>query len=324
VNRFPLVTVVVPARNEAADIEGCIESVAAQDYPVNRIEVIVVDGVSPDGTAALAERALRRWDFGATSVLSNPEATTPSNLNVGLHKAKGEILCRVDARTRIEPHHVRTCVGILVERRDVAVVGGAQVAVPRDATSKARGIARALNNRWSMGGSRYRSSMASGPTETVYLGAFRTADLLQEGGWDERFPTNQDFELNRRMGRQGLVWFEASLRSGYLPRAGYRDLWRQYRRFGRWKATYWKLTGDRPQLRQLALLAVPMVAALGAMVVRPRHWGPVGVAGLVLLDEVGSSPGRATIGARVHASAAAFVVAAAWTVGVWSGLAVDR
>jgi succinoglycan biosynthesis protein ExoA len=258
----PMVTIIVPAREEADDIEGCLAAIAAQDHPVNLLEVIVVDGCSADGTAEVARRALSRWGFGSTAVFSNQTATTPSNLNVGLAKASGEIICRVDARTRIEPHYVRTCVEILTQRTEVAVVGGAQIAVARDPRALSVGIARALNNRWSMGGARYRRGAQSGATDTVYLGSFRRLEVVDEGGWDEGLPSNQDFDLNRRMSRRGLVWFEASLRSGYLPRASLTPLWQQYRRFGRAKVHYWRTTGQRPEPRQWVLLVGPPVAVV--------------------------------------------------------------
>jgi glycosyltransferase involved in cell wall biosynthesis len=272
----PLVTVIVPARDEAADIEGCLDAIAAQDHPLDRLEVLVVDGCSDDGTADLARRALDQRGFFATGVLSSTGRTASSNLNVGLHRASGDIVCRVDARTRIEPHYVRTCAAILSSHPEVAVVGGAQIAVARDATARAVGIARALNNRWSMGGSAYRRATVSGESDTVYLGAFRRLELLAAGGWDEDLVSNQDFDLNRRMARRGRVWFEASLRSGYLPRPSLARLWQQYLRFGRAKVHYWKHTGEQPEPRQWLLLAVPPVAVA------------VGVAAVATLGSSGS------------------------------------
>jgi succinoglycan biosynthesis protein ExoA len=261
---LPLVSVVIPARNEERHIEKCLTHVAAQDYPLDRIEVLVVDGASTDRTAYLAKKAMDGVSFARAEVITNPQATTPSNLNRGLAEAAGEYLCRVDARSFIPPHYVRTCVEVLAKRPEVAVIGGAQVAIPPRPDGMGTGIARALNNRYAMGLSRYRSGGPSGPTDTVYLGAFRTDQLREAGGWDERFETNQDFELNRRMSDRGLVWFESSLRSGYLPRQSYRDLWRQYVRFGKAKVDYWRRTGDRPMPRQVVMLATP-VLALSAM-----------------------------------------------------------
>lgn len=320
----PLVTVVIPARNEATDIGACIEAVAAQDYPASRMEVLVVDGMSEDDTAAIARRSLQGCAFGASEVLSSPDGATPSNLNVGLAHATGDVLCRVDARSRIEEHHIRTCVEVLQARGDVAVVGGAQVALARDDSSRQIGIARALNNPYLMGGALYRRATASGPTDTVYMGCFRVGQLRDAGGWDTRMPTNQDFDLNRRMAAVGLVWFDDRLRSGYLPRTSLRLLWRQYVRFGRWKVRYWRTSGDRPLPRQWALLAGPptllltVVAVL--MLVEGSAW-PVLLAALLgvgVVDAVGS-PGRAPLPARLWSVAASMVIAGGW----WAGAALE-
>jgi succinoglycan biosynthesis protein ExoA len=317
---LPVVTVLIPARDEASDIEGCLTAIAAQDYPVNRLEVIVVDGASDDGTADVARRVLGRWGFKATAVIANEPATTPSNLNAGAAIAAGDIVCRVDARTRIEPHYVRTCVEVLERRPEVAVVGGAQIAVARDVSAKAIGIARALNNRYTMGGSPYRRATASGPSDTVYLGAFRTGQLRAAGGWDERLLTNQDYDLNQRMSEMGTVWFDARLRSSYLPRPDLRQLWQQYVRFGRWKARYWRLTGRRPARRQLVAMLSGPGAILGLAIAARRdlRLALAPVVSLVVIDARGTRMPRGSALARASAALAMCVIAGGWLTGVWA------
>lgn len=314
---LPLVTVLIPARDEEANIEACLAAVAAQDWPWERLEVLVVDGSSHDATAELARRALAGLPLARGEVLHNEQGTTPSSLNVGLAEAKGDVVCRVDVRSFIPSHYVRSCVDIL-RRPDVAVVGGAQVArAAPGAGTVARGIARALCNPWAMGGARYRRRVASGPTDTVYLGAFRTDQLRTAGGWDERLGTNQDYELNRRMGRQGFVWYEASLKVEYCPRATLRDLARQYRRFGRWKAASWLELHATIVPRQVALVAGP---PLGAAVTwrllrhRPGLAISVAVAGGLALDV--AAGGHASLADRSVAVVAMGLVAGAWWEGV--------
>lgn len=324
--RLPLVTVIVPARDEADDIEGCLHQMGAQDYPVNRLEVIVVDGASTDGTATVAADALKRHGFASSEVVTNETGTTPSNLNVGLGRAHGEVVVRVDARSRIERHHVRTCVEVLGSRPDVAVVGGSQLAMARDARAVSVGIARALNNRWSMGFARYRRRATSGPADTVYLGAFRTDQLRAAEGWDERLLSNQDYDLNRRMSASGAVWFESSLTTGYLPRPDLLALWSQYVRFGRAKIRYWRLTEDRPQRRQVALVVAPPLAVIGAasaLIVSEQPFPAtvllvsVSVLALAAVDAVGSSGPNATrLADRVHSVLAATAVGSGWWFGV--------
>lgn len=315
-------TVVVPARNEEAAIERCIERLAAQDLGAEHLEVLVVDGASQDDTAARARAALARHPFAGAEVVTNEAATTPSNLNAGLALARGPVLCRVDARSVVQPDHVRRCVEVLDATPDVAVVGGMQIAEPPAGSVTGRGIARALNNRFAMGLSRYRRGGPSGPSDTVYLGAFRTDDLRAVGGWDERLGTNQDFDLNRRMGAHGLVWFDADLRTGYVPRSSLRALWQQYVRFGRWKVRYWRTTGDRPRPRQVAiLLGVPAAGLVGIAIAvrsgRPVTAALVGGSALLALDAVGGG-GPAPASVRLAAAEATALVGLGWVGGAWA------
>ena len=319
---LPVVTVLVPARNEAADLPACLAAVGAQDYPLDRIEVVLVDGASTDGTGPLAERLLAGAGYRRAVVVPNPAATTPSNLNAGLAVAEGEILCRVDARSRIPTDYVARCAEVLTTRADVVVTGGSQVALATRPGPVSAGIARALNNRWATGFARYRRGAASGPSDTVYLGAFRTADVRAAGGWDERFPTNQDFELNRRLGRRGLVWFEAGLDVGYVPRASVRELFAQYHRFGRWKVRYWRRTGDQPRPRQIALLAAPpLVAVLGVVALsqpasRLAALALAAVAAVVIEANGTRGPSSGPM-ARLVAVVAMGAVAVGWNAGTW-------
>ena len=234
-----VVSVVIPARNESDDLGRAIHAVIGQSFPLNQVEVVVVDGDSADDTTAVATKLLTYAGFKRWAVVQNPGGSTPSNLNRALEWARGDIIVRVDARSAIPPDYLRTVVGRLEHDTSVAVVGGSQVAISRDNSLLARSIARALNNAYAMGGSRYRRGGAqSGTADTVYLGAFRRQQLVEAGGWNQSFPTNQDFELNRRMSNLGDVWFEAGLPVGYIPRGTLRQIASQYHRFGQWKVCH--------------------------------------------------------------------------------------
>lgn len=318
----PLVSVVIPVRNEAVDLRACLEAVLAQDYPHDRIEVLVVDGGSTDGSPELAGDVLSRSDL-SWAVIDNPTGTTPSNLNVGLARASGSILCRVDARSLISVGHVRLCTAALLAEPTRVVVGGGQRAVARPAASVvARGIARALNNRWTTGLARYRRSSAAGPADTVYLGAFFTEALRQVGGWAMELPTNQDFDLNQRLRAHGSVWFDPALTVRYLPRETLGALGRQYFRFGRWKRRYWRLRSTRPTPRQWALLALPPACgALGLVAVIRAPVPALAVAGTagILLDAAGGE-GRADVRVRAAGLLAGLVSSVSW----WAGVIWER
>ena len=61
-NPLPIiVTVIIPCRNEELFIGICLDSILANDYPKNRLEVLVVDGMSEDGTREVVLEYVRRF-----------------------------------------------------------------------------------------------------------------------------------------------------------------------------------------------------------------------------------------------------------------------
>ena len=320
------VAVLVPARDEADSIDGCLRHVLAQDLGIEHLEVIVVDGASHDGTAEAARRVLQDSSLQRWVVHRNPEGSTPSNLNAGLALVRAPVVCRVDARSLIPIDYVRRCASALESDPSRAVVGGAQVARSRSMSATDRGIARALNNRWAMGMSRYRRRARSGPSDTVYLGAFRTEQLRDAGGWNEQFPTNQDFELNRRMRHHGSVYYLSDLPVSYLPRRSIAQLFRQYRRFGAAKVVYWRVTGDRPRPRQLLALGFVPALCIAALLVglggrRARRVVlPAGLLCAVVMEEHGATDSGRPLSVRLWSLAALGAVWSGWSAGAWAGL----
>ena len=323
----PRVTVVIPVHDEEDRLPGCIDAVAAQDLPAGSVEVLVVDGRSTDGTVDVARRLLAGRGWARAEVLHSPAGDRSSNLNLGLQDASAPVLVRVDARSRIPTDYVRRCLELLEQRLDVAVVGGRQRAVGGRRGAVEAGVARALNNRWGMGLARYRrAGSPSGPTDTVYLGAYRTSQLRAAGGWRTDLAVNEDFDLNRRLARFGMVWFDAELTVDYVPRSSLRALLRQYWTFGLGKARYWRTSGDRPQPRQVALLAAPVVGVsllAGALAVAGPGAALVlvaaGVAGAAVIEILGADGPRAGLAAHLVAAAALGCVAGAWLAGVAVG-----
>jgi glycosyltransferase involved in cell wall biosynthesis len=197
---LPLVSVIMPIRNEGGYLRRCLDSLFAGDYPDDRIDYLLVDGESDDGTQdLLGEIARQRPNV---VILHNPKRTVPPALNIALRGARGEFIVRVEAHTLYDPDYVRRCVELLLSS-GAANVGGAQRAVGTDYVSWA--IAIATTSRFGAGDAKFRFSEAEAEAwvETVYLGAWRKKTLEDLGGFDERFVVNQDYELNYRIIRAG-------------------------------------------------------------------------------------------------------------------------
>jgi len=303
------VSVIIPARGAAGLLPGCLDVVLAQLHGTD--EVVVAAG---DDTTAAAARA-RAAEDARVRVVANPAGTTPAALNVALGAARHPVIVRVDAQARIPDGYRDRVVALLVETAAVTV-GGRQVA--RAERGVAAGIAAAMNARLGHGGAAYRSGARGGPVDTVYLGAFRADALRAVGGYDERFITNQDAELNERLRRAGgTVWLDPTLEVTYLPRTTLRALARQFRAYGRGRAMTARRHPGSLSRRQLAAPTL-LVTLLTALVALP--WTAVllglwagGYGGLLLLGTLLEGPdARRNLPATV---AALMVMHLAWGYG---------
>ena len=245
--RGPSVSIVMPVLNEAAMLPECLESVVAQDYP-NIEEIIIADGGSTDGTCEIAGR------FEKVKVVDNPRRNRPAGLNVAIAHASGEVIVRVDARTRLATDYVRRCVEAL-ERSHAAIVGGPMRFSCENA--KQRGIAAAMMSRLGAGPAEFRR-LGGEPrfVDTVYLGAFRKEITAALGGYDEWSGGNEDAELAYRAQTVGGVYLDPVIRSRYVVRGHLRELARQFHRYGRNRALTIRMHPCSLSARQLAVPAL--------------------------------------------------------------------
>ncbi len=278
-----LVSVVIPAREEARHIECCIRSALAQDVDCP-VEVIVADGHSRDDTAARARR------LGVT-VLDNARQSIPAGLNLGLAAARGEILVRFDAHAEMPPGYLRACLRGLREEPGTANIGG--WIKPIGAGPWGRALAAALASPVGVGNARIwrppHPAEHRRDVSTVPFGCFRTATLRAAGGWREDLLANEDFELNHRLRmRHGRVVFDPAVWSIYRPRDTLTAIARQYWRYGRWKAVVLHEAPESLKSRQLAPIGL-FAAAASAPFLRA---GRVALAAYGALVAVGSVHSR--------------------------------
>ncbi len=113
----PLVSIVTACLNSADFLEKAIESVLQQDYP--RIDYIVMDGGSTDGTLGILERYgdLLRWHSG-------PDAGTAEAINRGFQRCSGSIFAFLHADDVYTPGAVSAAVRAFQQDPDAAVVYG--------------------------------------------------------------------------------------------------------------------------------------------------------------------------------------------------------
>jgi glycosyltransferase involved in cell wall biosynthesis len=269
----PSVTIAMPAYNEERYIEACIASVQAQDYPKDRIEILVADGRSTDRTREILAKLAA--DDPRIRVIDNPARLQAAGLGLLVKQARGDLIVRMDVHCEYAPDYVRRCVEAL-ERTGADNVGGAQRAKAR--TPFQRAVCAALASPLGVGGAAYRSSDSEGFVDTVFLGAFRRKVFEAIGLWDPGAITNEDAELNQRiLDGGGRIYLSRDIVVHYFPRDSYKSLATQYYRYGRGRARTLIKLGTFPTLRPV--LPFLMTAGAAALAAIPPLW-PVGAAAL--------------------------------------------
>lgn len=229
-NEWPLVSVVIPMRNEEATIGSLLDGVLAQDYSAARLEVLVVDGASTDGSAAVVNAYAARDP--RVRLLSNPRRIVPTALNIAIRAAHGDVICRIDGHTRVAPDYVR--IGVETLRRTGADnVGGRMDAVGGGWFGDA--VADATASRFGVG-SYFHFGTEEREVDTVYLGMWPRAVFGRVGLFDEELVRNQDDEFNYRLRKAGgRVVLNPAMRSWYQNRQDVAHLVSQYYQYGQWK-----------------------------------------------------------------------------------------
>ena len=225
------VSVVVPCRNEIGRIRAFLDSVFRQELGLIKLEVLIADGMSDDGTRLILGEYERK--FASLRVIDNPEKITSTGLNRAIRDAEGEIIIRMDAHTEFAPNYVRSCVEVLHETHADNVGGPA---LTRADSYIAQAIAYAFHTPFATGGAKFRDPGYEGSVDTVPYGCWRKSTLERLGLFDETLVRSQDDELNRRIvSSGGKVWQSPKIISWYRPRTTLAALSWQYFQYGFWK-----------------------------------------------------------------------------------------
>lgn len=224
----------MPVRDEGSYIKRSLSAVLAQDYPCNRMEVIIADGLSTDETRNIISDLTKRNPQWAICMIDNPEKFMPNGMSTALEQAKGEVIVLVGGHCEIAPDYIRRCIDLL-EKAKPDCVGGPMITIGENWVAKT--IAQAQSSTFGVGGVAFRiGSDKSGYVDTVAFGAYRSEVFEHLGGFDKELVRNHDDEFNFRLTQSGgKIWFDPSIKSIYHSRANLRSLWRQYFEYGLYK-----------------------------------------------------------------------------------------
>lgn len=263
----PIISFVIPCRNEVRHISSCLDSILANEFPKNELEIIVVDGMSEDGTRKLLQIYSRR--NACISVLDNSRKSTPVALNMGIRKAKGRYIAILSSHSRIEKSYIKANVAQM-EKNVADCVGGILVTIPANHSPIAQAIAIGLSHPFGIGNSYFRiGSTIPRFVDTVPFGCYRKEVFDEIGYFDEELLRNQDDEFNFRLIKNnGKILLSPDIVSYYHARDSLLKLWKMYYQYGYFKPLVARKIGSILTWRQLVpALFVLLLAVAGASVI---------------------------------------------------------
>lgn len=258
-DNFPFVTVVVPIRNEADFIAECLQSILNNKYPQEKLEVIVVDGQSNDGTREIVQQLIATDP--RVSLLDNPERIVPYAMNRAIDAARGDVITRVDGHADVAEDFIANSVRVLQERPDCWCAGGSIDSISY--TQVGQIIAACMSTPVGVGNAHFRLRDYEGYVDTIAFGSYWRWVFDRIGKFDEELVRNQDDELNARLIMNGgRIYMSRSIQCRYYPRTSLQKLWRQYYQYGFWRIRTIQKLGRPATFRQM----VPMLFVIALLV----------------------------------------------------------
>ena len=273
----PLVSIVLPCRNEQGYIQACLQSALHQDPPPGGFEILVADGMSTDGTREYLQQMAKQ--HSQIHLLDNPGRIVSTGLNTAIRAARGEIIVRMDAHTIYAPDYVQQCLAVMSETEADNVGGPMQTTAE---TFMERAIRAVFHSAFAVGGARSHQASYEGYVDTVIYGCWKKSVFERIGYFDEELVRNQDDEHNLRLTRAGgKIYQSTRIRSWYHVRGSLQALFRQYMQYGYWKALVIRKHQTPASFRHLVpgtfVGCFSLLAALG-LFWSPALWGAAGLA----------------------------------------------
>lgn len=259
-----MVTIIIPVLNEEKYLSHCLDSVLSQDYPLEEMEILVVDGMSTDGSRSIIQQYQQRYPL--IRLIDNPSRTAPYAMNRGIEASRGDVIVRMDAHAVYPSNYISALCARLVDLQadNVGCVWETDVL---NKTAKSLAIREVLRNKLGVGNSTFRTGCSEVMrVDTVPFGCFPKKTFERYGLYDVRLTRNQDIELNKRIVRNGgSVYIVPDTRCTYYARETFSALARNNYLNGLWNilTVYYTKTFGSLSVRHFIPLMFVLSLVLG-------------------------------------------------------------
>jgi len=290
---LPSVSVLLPVRNEARFIETLIEQLLGQDYPQEKVEILIADGMSDDGTREILSQLCACYP--KVRLIDNPERIVATGLNRLIQNANGNVLMRIDGHMSVPKDYVRINVGLLMEHPEAWGVGGPIVHVGGNIF--ANSVAAAMSTPLVMGFASHRLAEFEGYGEGAAFWTFHKWVFERVGLFDEKLVRTEDDEFNYRVTQAGgRFYLSPKSKSLYFVRDSVRKVALQFFQYSFWRIPVMKKHRRPTTVRQIvplaffALIAILVIVGLALGSIWTTFLLPVFYFAVITLVSIASVP----------------------------------
>ncbi len=227
VNKLPFISVIIPAKNEEKLIVNCIDSLNKLDYPKDRYEIIVADGLSTDNTVLASK------EMGAIIVKNEKQTVSPGR-NIGFQYSKGELIAFTDADCIADRNWLKKSIKYFQQDETIACVGGPNL-TPDDETIFGKGVGFVLDQAIFSAGSIHARELKEIKAVVSIPGCnaiYRRSVLEKVMPLDETMLTCDDTKLNRAIIDMGFkLLYTPDVFVWHYRRPTPVKLWKQFYRY---------------------------------------------------------------------------------------------
>jgi len=226
---YPFISVIIPTYNEEKYVKKCLEHWIDQNYPKDRYEILIFDGLSEDNTLKVIKELTDKNKDANIKVFKNEKRKQVYAFNMGIEVVKGDYFIIFGAHAYSERNFLRKSVETFFKIKEkydnLAGVGGKVIKIYENEFAK---IPSLIYSSPLSGASKFWYSEKGDFTNTVVYALYDKEKVIEVGKFDEEMIVGQDLELNLRLNKSGyLLYFNPEIKSYYFTRSNFKRFVKQ-------------------------------------------------------------------------------------------------
>ncbi|HRS53339.1 MAG TPA: glycosyltransferase family 2 protein, partial [Bacteroidales bacterium] len=220
-DKLPYISLILPCHNEEIFIEKCINSILENEYPSEKIELLVIDGLSTDNTVNIVKKYIDKHI--KIKIFTNHKKYFPAAVNIGINNSKGDYIFILGAHAVYHKNYFSKCIETAL-RTNADNVGGVLITDGLNKSIIGKGITIVLSHPFGVGNSTFRTgSNKEIEVDTVFGGCYKKEVFKNIGLFNENLISSSDIDFNKRLKKNnGKIILNPSIQATYYTRTNFK------------------------------------------------------------------------------------------------------